>query len=736
MNDDALLREFLIEADDLIESLYRDGRELRHKYEDGRTRRELLARIFRYVHTLKGSAAGAELQPVGRIAHEFESLLEEARMGRLAIDPDALDLFDDTIETLALLLKRIEAGDGATDNDLIANQAVARLQASIARHNNDTPTDAEANKLSTALRLLPADMSDHLSEYERHRLREALNEDANLFLVAADFDMATFDQGFRDLSERLSEHGETIATLPGISESSADKISFRIIYTATRALEELREQTASHGAQITQFTFPDEQTTGDAENKSEAETSSGIDTSASSSPAQTFSSSTSPDAQTEAVSSSAMMTTTMMTTTSSSVSAASSLVRVPLAELDDLVSLTHELFGDTIATLDRALTTDLARSERTEIEMRAARVRRRFVELEERLISLRMTPLESALGRAVRAGEAAARSAGKLIDFTVEGTDVRLDKSLADQLVEPLLHILRNSVDHGIEAAEERLRAGKDARGQIRIIASSEGSRVRVSVTDDGGGIDYESVRRKAIARGLLASDAHVSEGEMLRFIFAAGFSTADTVSTVSGRGVGLDAVEQAVEATGGEVRVSSARGTGTTFDLLLPTTLALAPALIAHSDAEHRYCIHSNHIVETGYVRREDISHTGDGAWVARWRERLIPVVHLRSLLDGEAHEDFATRERWGVVIAPVGSGVDAFERESNASPQEQFAMPDDAPRVAVAVDGWDGHREVLVRALGRHASRWRGVSGATELESGSVALILDLPRLLESYL
>lgn len=738
MNDDALLREFLIEADELLESLRRDGRELRAGYRDGRTRRELLARIFRYVHTLKGSAAGAELEAVGGVAHEFESLLEEARMGRLSIDEAALDLFDDTIETLATLLKHVEVkgdGDAAAQNEREVAPTISRLQTFVAQRNKETTprTVPPTDNLATALSLLPTDISDTLSEYERHRLREALDEQAALFLVAADFDLMTFDEGFRALSERLSEHGETIATLPGMSGISADKISFRIIYTSHRSHDELNEQTTAHAAQITQLTFPDEQPqiNGEATSDTLAPASTPL--------SQSFSP---PDVETETLPSETPPSNANATNASSSQpSAASSLVRVPLAELDDLVSLTHELFGDTVAAFDHALTVDLARAERTEIEMRAARIRRRFAELEERLVALRMIPLEASLERAVRAGEAAARSASKQVDFTIEGADVRLDKSLADQIVEPLLHILRNAVDHGIEPAEARVAAGKTERGQIRLAAFAEGSRVRVQVTDDGAGIDLERVRRKAIARGLLAPNARASEQEILRFIFAAGFSTADNVSSVSGRGVGLDAVERAVREAGGDVRVHSSRSAGTTFDLLLPTTLALVPALVARADAQHRYCIHANHIVETGYVRGTDISHAGGGAWVARWRERLIPLVHLRSLLGEETLEDFTTRERWSVVIAPVGgdlngdTDMDFVASETRGSNQEQSASANEPSRIAVAVEGWDGHREVLVRGLGRHASRWRGVSGATELADGSVALMLDLPGLLESY-
>jgi chemotaxis protein histidine kinase CheA len=198
-------------------------------------------------------------------------------------------------------------------------------------------------------------------------------------------------------------------------------------------------------------------------------------------------------------------------------------------------------------------------------------------------------------------------------------------------------------------------------------------------------------------------------------------------LSTVSGRGVGLDVVEQMVERAGGELRVWSRRGEGTTFELRLPTTLALVPSLVVRS-AGHRYCVDARHVVEAGYVERAEVSN-GAGAShpSVRWRGESLPLVRLRALLaQGEAGEEGADDddERIAVVISRVGgreSGDEGGHKER---------------RAAVVVDGWDGHSEVLVRGLGRHGTRWRGISGATELRDGTVALMLDLPRMLEAEL
>jgi two-component system chemotaxis sensor kinase CheA len=297
---------------------------------------------------------------------------------------------------------------------------------------------------------------------------------------------------------------------------------------------------------------------------------------------------------------------------------------------------------------------------------------------------------------------------------------VRLDKSLADRVAEPLLHLLRNAVDHGIESAEERRAAGKAERGRVRVEASAEGSRVVLLVSDDGRGVDAEMVERAAAARGLVAPGARLREEQALRLIFRPGFSTAAHASLVSGRGVGHEVVERAVEEAGGEVRMRTERGRGTSFELRLPTTLALLASLVVRSSG-HGYCVDAARVVETGYAEQEDVISEG-ARQTLRWRGHDLPLVRLRELLGQHAEEDGAgDSTRLAFFVARAGGRRDEGEEG-------------EAGRLAVVVDGLEAQGQVLVRGLGRHATRWRGVGGATELSDGTVALVLDLPRLLEA--
>jgi two-component system, chemotaxis family, sensor kinase CheA len=681
--DDQVLSEFLAEAEELIESLYSDLKLLRERRNKGKERRELVGRIFRYVHTIKGSSAAAGLESTSHIAHEFESLLDAIRMGRVSVTDDVLVVSDDAVAAIAQSLRSAQGGQGKLPRSLIDRiQRVASGTSEKVVEEVQPPPPAPPAQPES----LPDDIVSALSEYEAHKLKESVEEGARLLVITVSFDLMTFDQSFRELSEVLNEKGELISTLPSFDETAPDRICFRLIYVTEEETSQVETLVASYEPKIKEYGNKSDQAEAivQEESISEAEEEP-EDEQPAEAPAQ------------------------------STIAALTTLVRVNLSELDEMVAATHDLLTDVTGTIDLVLDSELSRSKRTELDMRAARIRRRFLELEERLIELRMVPVEQTLHRAARAGVTAARSTGVDVDIDIQGGDVRLDKSLADAISDPLLHLLRNAVDHGVEPPAERRKVGKNERGSVRLEALSEGSRVIIKVMDDGRGIDGERVRRKAIERGIIEPDAKLTEQETLKLIFRPGFSTAASVSSVSGRGVGLDVVEQTVERYGGELRVRSRPGKGSTFEMVLPTSLALIPSLVVNS-AGHRYCIDAGHIIETGHVNLSEIQRIA-GAEVIRWRGTLIPFVRLRNLLEQPA-VDLQTGTVPVIISRIAGS-------ESQESVDEKGA--------AVVVDKWEGHRDVLVRGLGRHSTHWRGLSGATEFPDGTVALLLDLPRLLQ---
>lgn len=707
--DEQLLQEFLAEAEDLIEVLFGDIKALRARHREGRARRELVGRIFRHIHTIKGSAAAAGLTATSELAHEFESLLDAVRMGRVpTVDDTVLDAFEDAVAAIAEGLQAVAQGEPEASK--ASSALVGRLRALSADAPPPSPPPIAPNpkdeSFSRALAALPEDIRHILSEYESHRLREAVGEGARLFVVKVDFGLDNFDEQFRNLSDALAEGGEIVSTLPGMEAGAFDRVNFRILYAAPETSARVVARISPFGAVLVETTSETGETRAGEMNASEEK----IDDE-----------------------SQAHETTT---TLSSLAAPLPMLVRVPLDVLDEIISSMHELFTDTVATLEVGVA--LARTEKAEMETRAARIRRRFFELEEGLINLRMVALDRTLERAVRAGRSVARAAGKDVDFEIAGGEVRVDKSLADAITDPLLHLLRNAIDHGIESSVERRSAGKDARGRISIEARAESNRVSLRVTDDGRGLDMEAIARAAAEQGLVAHGERPTEQQSLRLIFRPGFTTARELSSVSGRGVGLEVVEHAVEQFGGELRVSSRQGRGTTFEMRLPTTLALVPALIVHS-AGRSYCVDARHVIEAGHIAPREMREEPDGAPVVRWRGARLPLVRMRELLgqdEGQRERMVERTESDGAQTATPAPDQLPFIISRIARPKTDAKENGETEHAAVLVDGLEGEGEVLVRTLGRHATRWRGVSGATELRDGTVALMLDLPRLLEMRL
>ena len=704
--DDRLLSEFLAEAEDLVEELYADVAALRARRSEGRVRRELVGRLFRHVHTFKGTASVAGLDTAAALAHEFETLLDAVRLGRASADEPVLDAFEEAVGALAESIGAAARGEGAGETSTL----IARLRV-LAHSNSDASADEE-----DAAGLLPADVAWELTAYERRRLCEAVREGARAYVVRADFDLADFDEQFRRMSEALDSAGEVVATQPGVEPSAPERVTFRVVCASDAGRERLSEILKPFGARLSEGAGEAEGARAVAEGQWDGEGASPRHVGAGVEPRR----------RERAVSPAAY-------------------VRASLEELDEIVAATHELFVETLAALDAprraargdeyegvSLETETLETEtragndeqaetdaHASSSARAERIRRDFLALEERLIALRMVPVGPTLERAARAGRAAARASGKLVEFEVEGGGVRLDRTLAGRLADPLLHLVRNAVDHGVEREAGRLSAGKHARGRVRIEASAEGGRVALRVTDDGRGVDAERVARVAAERGLVPPGASVSERQALRLIFRPGFSTAGDVSLMSGRGVGLEIVEREVEEAGGEVRVSTVRGRGTSFEMRLPTPLALLPSLLVRS-CGRLYCVDAAHLVESGRASREDL--TGDGARL-RLSGRELPLVSARTLLGHPPSQDARDGDS-GVEFVVV--------RTHNSRGEEDV---DEQRHAAVVFDGVEGHTEVLVRGMGRHATRWRGVSGATELHDGTVALVLDLPRLVEAH-
>ncbi len=651
--------EFLVEIEELIEKVFADLDQLRENSANQVTRRQAIDQIFRHVHSVKGLSGAIGLEAVSHIAHEFETLLDALRMGRVVLDDHVVQIAENAVDALAESLSLAASGIIEPSRRALFEQ----LQTASQSRFDKLSADAEA-----ILENIPSDIYQSLSEDEKQRLVGVAHERSSIFVVTASFDISNFDEDFFRLREKLVQAGEVIATSPTVDPEHSDRVSFRILFASSVSAMELQASLAGAAT----FTRIDR-----------TETSEPVET-----PSQSIAASD-----------------------TASVSALANFVRTDLDTLDHLISITHELFRTTANALELA-----ASPKRSRGQLRALdeTIRSSFMGLENELINLRLVSLGSTLQRAIRMGRTAARASGKEIDFEVSGKDLRVDKVLADALANPLIQLIRNAVDHGIESAAERVRSGKERRGTIRIEAISEGAQSRIRVTDDGRGIDPAAISNAALRLGIMTEPSELDIERSLRLIFRAGFTTLASTSDLSGRGVGLDIVETAVEQVGGELRVSSKPNAGTTFEIRLPVTFGLLSATVLVSNGS-RYCIPANQVIGVENLQGKTTSKK-------------------KTRRSGKEDAPFALNKLLGQPSAKRQARKTAHLITCQFSELEQAANGKAQNLVRVVVDDLEGTQEVLVRSLGRHGGRWYGVAGAAELPDGQVVLVLDLPRLLQS--
>ena len=379
-----------------------------------------------------------------------------------------------------------------------------------------------------------------------------------------------------------------------------------------------------------------------------------------------------------------------------------SSIRVPAAKLDQFVNLVGEL-----VTVQARLLEIATRREDPEVVAVSEEIDRLTSALRESSISIRMLPIRATFERFRRLVHDLARDLHKEVELTIEGADTELDKSVIDQLNDPLMHLIRNSMDHGIEPPEKRLAAAKRRSATIHLSARHSGASVLISVADDGGGINAEAVRERAIEKGLVAADAQLTEAEIFAFILAPGFSTARQVTDVSGRGVGMDVVRRSVEALRGTIDIASKPGTGTSVTLRLPLTLAIIDGLLVRVEQAY-FVLPLATTLECIELTRQDIEQA-NGKHVANVRGEIIPYIRLREYFN---------------------MPIERLERE------QIMIVETEEGRYGFVVDQVLGDHQTVIKNLGRFYRHVELISGATILGNGSVALILDPQRLVRDAL
>jgi len=521
--NDLTQREFLIELEELTEQLFAVNADLRRQEAAGPQQREILARAFRCLHSIKGVASSAGFTTVAELAHQTENVLDTKRTGRIEIDTTFVDTLEDVADAISENLGNAEAAGPAPSNELLFLRLRSLAASAIRSFAKISPID------------LPVEIAASLNEREMQLIVEAFRENTNVCLINANFDIAVFDTEFQKLRDTLAHYGEVIFTQPSAEGPAANRIGFRLFYTSEFAAAEVQTRilAAVPEATVTDLSQP---LAADPDEMKRQRAASAISANA---------------------------------TLQSSGS-----VRVELDELERLRVSAHEVFEQIVGALD-LFSASLKGGARTELSNLDAQVRQTLGALEEKIVDLRTVSADRLIQRTIVAGRVAARSAGKEVEFSGGGSDVRIDKEICDAIATPLLHLIRNAVDHGIETPAERTNAGKTPAGTIRIEARASGGETLLIVSDDGCGIDPQVISLAAATRGLVEQGTMLDMDQSLRMIFHPGFSSTAMVSNLSGRGVGLDVVEHSLTQIGGSVSVRSWPGNGCQFELRLPKTLS-----------------------------------------------------------------------------------------------------------------------------------------------------------------
>ncbi|MFW5845514.1 MAG: Hpt domain-containing protein [Planctomycetota bacterium] len=376
--------------------------------------------------------------------------------------------------------------------------------------------------------------------------------------------------------------------------------------------------------------------------------------------------------------------------------------RVNIARLDELVNLVGELL-----IAQSMVAQDATQSEVPRLQQSVGRMSRIVRDLQALSLSLRMVPLKSTFQKMARAVHDTARKLGKEIGFSMTGEETEIDRTLAEMLADPLLHMVRNAVDHGIEERQERLAAGKPAKGQVQLSAEQTSDNVVIRLQDDGAGMDPDRLRRKGIEKGLISPDQQLTEHEAYKLIFRPGFSTAAAVTGISGRGVGMDVASRNIHALGGNIEIDSSLGRGTSFTIRLPLTTAILEAMLLRVGT-HRYLIPITAIIEAIKPQEQQIQQVMGAGTVVKSRNKLLPLVSLQEIfgLDG------GCTERTDATILTL----------------EYFGGS-----YALQVDELLGQRQVVIKPLGNQFSHHPGLAGSAIMGDGTVALILDPAHLID---
>jgi len=662
---------------------------------------DIVNEIFRIAHTLKGMAGTMGFEIITKLTHKLENILDGVRSHKFDLNRDMIDILFEGLDILDLQIKSIEE-DGkekALDiSDIINRLDILEKGGSLSE--NMSGQNSAISQSSTANSNEKDDLNlskdDALALY--HTAKAMMDEGYLIYKISVSLEEKCMLKSARAfiVFKNLEDAGEVIFSNPSSDdiESESFEGKFTVLFMTKESIDEIRPSVESvsevETVEISNFNIDILENYEETQAKEEPQESVKVEE---------------PKAQEEAKAPEAPKKAEAKTEASHGPQKAKSAktIRVDIDRLDNLMNLVSELI-----IVKTRLEDNQIFSKKQNMTEAVEYLERVTTELHDAVTKVRMVPIERVFNRFPRMVRDLSKDLGKNINLIMSGEETEVDRTVIDEIGDPLVHLLRNSADHGIESPEERVKKGKDKDGTINLIAYQDGNTVVIEVTDDGAGINTEKVKQKAVDRGILTQEQadELDVNKAAELIFAAGFSTADKISNVSGRGVGLDVVKTKIESLSGTVEVNTEKDKGSSFIIRLPLTLAIIQALLVIVGGE-KYAIPLNSIKEITNIDTNNIRNI-ENKEIILYRDNPLELKRLSEILDCEDKQ----RKEGTVTVVIVRKG----EKD-----------------IGLIIDSLIGQQEIVIKSLGPYLHFVKLIAGATILGNGGVALIIDTNEIFE---
>lgn len=643
---------------------------------------ELINEVFRSAHTLKGMSATMGFEDMANLTHQMENVLDGVRNGKYKFSSELLDIIFMAIDHLESMVNSIAAGGEGKEDVSDAINKLKMIESGKIVNQSDTTQTAEIDQANISKTNLNYD------QFEITVLEQANEQGYKVYEVSIFIRPDCLLKAARvymvfDVLEKI---GDIIKSVPNVEQLEEEQFDNEFVVTIVThdSIEDIEKKVMKvseiEKVTVVPLKISDLKKVNNEDSSDEQKNVS-----------------QNVEGQKKKEASSAKKTTDKKITLSNKT------IRVNIERLDALMNLFEELVIDR-GRLDQ-IAKELNHQELSETVEKMSRVTN---DLQSVVLTMRMVPVEAVFNRFPKMVRSLSRELGKKIHLQIIGQETELDRTVIDEIGDPLVHLLRNSVDHGIEMPEERLRKGKPEEGTIQLKAYHSGNHVFIEITDDGAGINREKVARKAVEKGIITEEQmnQLTDKEIFNLILTSGFSTADKISDISGRGVGLDVVKNTIESLGGTISVHSEDNVGTTFLIQLPLTLSIISVMLVEVQNE-KYAIPLTSIIETAIFKKSEIYYAHEQP-VIDFRGKVVPILSLQEIF--QIPKVIEGNDYISTVIIRKGDKL-----------------------AGLVVDSFIGQEEIVLKSLGNYLTNVFAISGATILGDGQVALIIDCNALIK---